>query len=220
MSKEKELQPIEIYNYSGETGEFTNKTVSRMDPINGSPLIPANATIKAPPEATENKIPVYSVKDKSWSLAFDYRGNTYYDSAGKEIKINSLGITPESSWTKDQPLKVEIKIKEIRDKKIEGGLTVSGFDIQTDDRTQARLTAIRIMADADSSFTVNWKTPAGFTTLDAATIINLSNAVLAHVQACFTAESQIDLSAHDTEASLQTAFDTAYNTIMAAILGA
>ena len=73
-----------------------------------------------------------------------------------------------------------------------GGITVSGFAIATDAQSQTKILGARVAADSDSSFTTEWKSPDGtFTTIDAPTIIAISNAVLSHVQSCFALESQI-----------------------------
>lgn len=72
-----------------------------------------------------------------------------------------------------------------------GGITVGGVPVATDDRSKMMLMGARIAAVADGNFTTQWKTQAGFVTLDAATIIVMSNAVLAHVDQCFAIEAQV-----------------------------
>ena len=69
-----------------------------------------------------------------------------------------------------------------------GGLIFAGQRIMTDDRSQAKILAVRVRAMTDAAYTVNWKTAEGFVTLNAAQIISMSDAVAAHVQACFDAE--------------------------------
>lgn len=66
------------------------------------------------------------------------------------------------------------------------GITVSGAKIATDDRSKQMIQGARIAADADSTFTTPWVTADGtIQTMNAAAIIAVSNAVLAHVRACF-----------------------------------
>lgn len=72
-----------------------------------------------------------------------------------------------------------------------GGITVDGLAVATDDRSKMMLMGARIAAVADENFSTQWKTPVGFITLDAPTIIALSNAVLAHVDACFAIEAGV-----------------------------
>ncbi len=74
-----------------------------------------------------------------------------------------------------------------------GGIVVSDMPVKTDRESQALFTgaalAAKIAADAGESYSVNWKTGAGFVTLDGATILAVAQAVRAHVQACFDVEA-------------------------------
>lgn len=72
-----------------------------------------------------------------------------------------------------------------------GGIDVGGSAVATDRGSQGMLTGAYVQAVGDSNFTTNWKQPDGtFAAVDAATIMAIGQAVLAHVSACFTAESQ------------------------------
>lgn len=82
-----------------------------------------------------------------------------------------------------------------------GGITVAGLAVATDDRSKLMLSGARIAAMADPAYATRWKTPAGWVDLDAATIIALSDAVQAHVAACFALEAQV---AEQVEAGLLT----------------
>ena len=70
-----------------------------------------------------------------------------------------------------------------------GGIMVGGVPVATDDRSKTMIIGARIKADRDPAFNTKWKTPAGFLMIDAPTIIAISDAVLAHVDACFAAEA-------------------------------
>lgn len=73
-----------------------------------------------------------------------------------------------------------------------GGVTVGGLVIATDDRSKTLLMGARISAAADAAFTTPWTFPDGSEEkLDAPTIIATSDAVLAHVAACFDTFSAI-----------------------------
>ncbi|MFD2677988.1 DUF4376 domain-containing protein [Camelimonas lactis] len=73
-----------------------------------------------------------------------------------------------------------------------GGITVAGVPVATDDRSKTMIMGARIKADADSSYTVGWKGADGsFVSLTAPQIIAISDAVLAHVDACFAAEAAV-----------------------------
>lgn len=66
------------------------------------------------------------------------------------------------------------------------GIAISGMPIFTDDRSKLMITGARIKADADANFTTQWVAADGsIVTLAAAQIIGISDAVLAHVDACF-----------------------------------
>jgi hypothetical protein len=52
------------------------------------------------------------------------------------------------------------------------------------------ITGARIKAEANLEFTTKWKAAGGFVPIDAATIIAISDAVLAHVDGCFEIEDE------------------------------
>lgn len=73
-----------------------------------------------------------------------------------------------------------------------GGIEVGGMTVYTDDRSKMMIMGARIAATADPGFATQWKAADGsFVEIDAATIIAISDAVLAHVDACFAIEAQV-----------------------------
>lgn len=84
------------------------------------------------------------------------------------------------------------------------GIVVDGAVIATDRDTQAKLTAARIVAKEDPTYTVQWKLPGGFATLTAAQVIAMADAVRAHVQAAFDREATLvaDIEAATTHEAL------------------
>ena len=102
-----------------------------------------------------------------------------------------------------------------RFEKENGGIDVGGTMVQTDRGSRPDLIGARIKAKEDSGYTVKWKKPSGFVTLDAATIIILSDAVENHVQKCFAAESIVQPNINNgtitTIIEIESAFDTAYS---------
>jgi hypothetical protein len=73
-----------------------------------------------------------------------------------------------------------------------GGVSVGGIAVHTDDRSKMMIMGARVKAAADPLFTTQWKTVDGaFVTIDALTVVALSDAVLAHVDACFAAEATV-----------------------------
>lgn len=71
------------------------------------------------------------------------------------------------------------------------GIAFGGVPVATDDRSKMLIIGARAKADADAGFSTRWKTSGGFVDLDAATMISISDAVFAHVDACFAAEDVI-----------------------------
>lgn len=73
-----------------------------------------------------------------------------------------------------------------------GGITVAGVPVATDDRSKTMIMGARIKADVDPEYSVGWKGADGsFVSLAAPQIVAISNAVLAHVDACFAAEAAV-----------------------------
>lgn len=73
-----------------------------------------------------------------------------------------------------------------------GGMVLNGMPVKTDRETTGILTAAYVTALADPEYSINWKIDTGvFVTLDAATIIAISTAARAHVQACYDREAAL-----------------------------
>lgn len=73
-----------------------------------------------------------------------------------------------------------------------GGVNVNGLVIATDDRSKTLLMGARISAAANPQFTTPWTFADGSEQkLDAATILAASDAVLAHVSACFDTFAEV-----------------------------
>jgi len=74
-----------------------------------------------------------------------------------------------------------------------GGIALpDGTAVRTDEKTQTRLIAARVQAEAGSLTELRWKMGDGFVTLTAAQITAIADAVAAHVAACFAAEDAVD----------------------------
>jgi hypothetical protein len=88
-----------------------------------------------------------------------------------------------------------------------GGIgDVNGISIRTDRFTVERIYQARFLASADPSFTTEWKLGDGsFITVDATSIIGISDAITLHIQASFSREKTINTSidAATTLAELQ-----------------
>lgn len=97
-----------------------------------------------------------------------------------------------------------------------GGITVGDIAVYTDDRSKMMLIGARAAAEANPGFTTRWKTIDGsFVVLDATTLIALSNAVLAHVDACFAREADVQAAILEEEVTTREAIDQAFADVSA-----
>lgn len=71
------------------------------------------------------------------------------------------------------------------------GTTVAGMPIATDERSQAKIAGAALAAVLDEDYSVQWKTNAGFVTLDRAMVLGLAQGVRAHIQGCFDREAAL-----------------------------
>lgn len=84
---------MDIYNYSGRTGEFISKRPARRDPEDKDRfLIPANATTSEPPKVSKNEVAVFDGID--WQVVPDHRGEDYWLPDMSYHRIEHFGITP------------------------------------------------------------------------------------------------------------------------------
>lgn len=76
-----------------------------------------------------------------------------------------------------------------------GGILWNGIDVRTDRFTVERVYQARFLAKEDASFSTDWKLGDGtFMTIDAPTIIGLSDAVTAHLKDAFSRERVVNTS--------------------------
>ncbi|WP_052265144.1 hypothetical protein [Ruegeria sp. ANG-R] len=86
-----------LYHYHSTTNELLGKTEARMDPVDGTPMVPGNATLIAPPNKESGKARVY--KDGAWVQIEDRRGETYWLADKSEHKVEVLGPLPVDALT-------------------------------------------------------------------------------------------------------------------------
>lgn len=100
---------------------------------------------------------------------------------------------------------------DVRWRKEVGGVTVAGLPVATDDRSKQMIIGARIAADFDADWTTQWVGADGsIYPIDAAAIVAISDAVQAHVNACFAAyasvKADIDGGIITTTAEIDAAF--------------
>ncbi|SCD23648.1 DUF4376 domain-containing protein [Brucella inopinata] len=73
-----------------------------------------------------------------------------------------------------------------------GGIEINGLTVATDDRSKTMISGARVAAQNDPQFSTQWKAADGtFTTINAAAVIAISDAMLAHVSNCFAIEARV-----------------------------
>lgn len=87
-----------LYHYDNK-GYYTHKTEARLDPLGGEPLVPAGATLTAPPPAANNKIAKWDDGNQQWSEAPDYRSLRYWTASAGLIEITEAGASPPAGAT-------------------------------------------------------------------------------------------------------------------------
>lgn len=159
---------MNIFHYDRITGAFIGPGKAMLCPVTKEDwIIPANATTVQPPAITEGMAAVFA--DGAWTLA---------------------AILPDEN-EQPAPVSLEAYAADKRWHRENGGIVVGGVPVATDDRSKMMIMGARIKASDDAGFTTQWKTPDGFVTLDAAALIAISDAVLAHIDQCFGIEAGV-----------------------------
>jgi hypothetical protein len=110
-----------------------------------------------------------------------------YESITTAGQIYTVPATDEAKTLKREELATARHIA------VDGGTTFNGIPIRTDDQTRNELSTARQFAKDDPNMVIEWKLSNGsFISLDAPTIIAIANAVLAHQQAQFTHEKELN----------------------------
>jgi len=71
------------------------------------------------------------------------------------------------------------------------GTTIDGMPIDTGRDSQGLITGAAVQAIIDPSYSLHWKTSAGFVDLTAQQVLGVASAMRAFVQACFNRESDL-----------------------------
>ena len=69
------------------------------------------------------------------------------------------------------------------------GITITGLQVNTDDRSKLLINGAALEATVDPEYVMQWKAGDGFVQLTGAQVIGIARAVRAHVQACFDREA-------------------------------
>ncbi len=72
-----------------------------------------------------------------------------------------------------------------------GGAEFNGIQLNTERDSQGLILGAALEAFMNPDYHVYWKTPAGFISLDASTVLLVAKTIRAHVQACFDREAAL-----------------------------
>ena len=93
---------MKVYKYHKTTKEFVKEVEALLDPLEGKPLCPANATFKHVPFKDEFSVAICFI-DNEWAQIRDERGSVIYDKETKEESIwKELGYI-SVKYTKHKP---------------------------------------------------------------------------------------------------------------------
>jgi len=206
---------MNIYNYDSETNEYLGTTEAKLDPMKtartGEPsyLVPANATLEAPPGASTGYVACF--ENGAWTSKEDHRGEIYYDKeTGNPVTINVIGAisetltdlspTPCSAWDGSQWAVDTIALKALslsnklaalaayRYEKETAGITVNGAIIKTDEKSQAKLTGAWAKGQMNPAVVLRWKGENGWVIIGKSEIDAIAVVVSDYVEACYDNE--------------------------------
>lgn len=167
-------------------------------------LILDNATGRVLGGTGENDpIPGCTLVDMPEGFDWDHAGDYVWNAATEEYDHDPL---PPPLPSNLDALKAERKaaLADRRWQAETAGTVISGMPIATDERSQAKIAGAALQAVIDPGYSVQWKTGAGFVTLNATMVIGVAQAVRAHIQACFDREATLvaEIDAAATTAAL------------------
>jgi len=177
--------PKQIHHYDPNTFEYIGTSVPDIDPLDGTPMIPAFATLAAlPTSIPKNKVAIFDVANDLWSTTDDHRGTVYDTATGQSEtwdKLASLpaGKTPlaptdpaneswdaaSSTWKIDIAKVKSAKIAQVKDDyqaALDAGVTYSGALFQSDAKSISTLT------ETMTAISNGWPLPTAFTWIDSA----------------------------------------------------
>jgi hypothetical protein len=128
------------------------------------------------------------VVNESFNPRFESRNPPIITFDGERVTVTHQIIPKSLEAIKTETAEM---LAAIRYEKETAGITVNGIHLLTDDRSKSLLVGKALKASIDPATTCNWKTPAGWVTLNAEQLISLATTLDAYVQACFDREGEI-----------------------------
>ena len=88
----------QIYHYDNN-GYYIDADEADLDPLGNQPIVPAYATLTAPPAPADNKKAKWNEAKEQWSQVPDYRGRRYWTKRDGLIEIAEVGVSPPAGAT-------------------------------------------------------------------------------------------------------------------------
>ena len=148
-----------IYHYKDNTGEYTSSNTAKVDPLDGSNRIPANATTEAPLSVGDNQTPVWN--GTAWVATLDLRGTPFWDSEGLEYVITDLNTSIPSDKLSSEPDLTEsatVVARKARDVLLEASDNHALVDRITDSWRDYRQLLRDLPAQTGFPTTITWPT--------------------------------------------------------------
>lgn len=211
------MQTAIVYSYDRDTGEYRGEAVAHENPRRpGSYLLPAFSTETAPPGTGEHEAAVY--RDGAWSVVPDWRGHEYWLADGSRHEITELGVEPPAGALSEPPPPTAERlcayVNGVRDQVEQGGFAYNGWRFDSDAVSVARINGAALAAQAALSagepFQIEWTDADNVSRpLDAAQMLALQRALVAHADACHQLarqlKAQVEAGTITTEAEIDAA---------------
>lgn len=228
MTNNKQQPDTRVFHFAAQTGAYLGESNAEIDPIDNVPLVPANATLTAPPSAKDGQVACFV--DGAWEVKADQRGTTYWTADGTKVTITDIGAskptdaldTPPPPSREEQRAAALTKVdaehaRALRD--LTGGATIEERDTWKTKEEAARA-MIELEATPGQSAMIELEAAAkGLSAEDLAQaimakaeayqqLIGLAAALKAEAKTAVTAATSDDVPLDDVAAGLQAVFVT------------
>lgn len=97
------MSDINVYNYHPVTGLYLSTSTAALSPLDETevPLVPAYATLVAPPAVTAGLYQIF--RGGQWQLLPDHRGEVWYDVTGNIVPVVDFGDPTALGLTQTAP---------------------------------------------------------------------------------------------------------------------
>lgn len=190
---------MNIYHFIAETGEYIGQGQADADPLEaGKFLIPANATVTAPPSSVSGQVAVFN--GEAWALTPDHRGETWFDSDGAEVEVDFIGDPSLHGFLDEKPVIPETPptpeelssctAKKSWETRVSGPM-INGVRIKCDADAIGLINGMAMLAQQDATRRFNFDTGDGVLIFTASEAIALAEQVGEFVQLTFDRRADV-----------------------------